>query len=40
MVESSDRMWSNGEGNGKPLQYPCLENTEWYEKAKTQDTER
>ena len=26
MVETSDRMWSNGEGNGKPLQYSCLEN--------------
>ena len=26
MVESSDRMWSTGEGNGKPLQYPCLQN--------------
>ena len=26
MVESSDRMWSTGEGNGKPLQYSCLEN--------------
>ena len=26
MVEKSDRMWSTGEGNGKPLQYPCLEN--------------
>ena len=26
MVERSDRMWSTGEGNGKPLQYPCLEN--------------
>ena len=25
-VERSDRMWSTGEGNGKPLQYPCLEN--------------
>ena len=24
--ESSDRMWSTGEGNGKPLQYSCLEN--------------
>ena len=24
-VESSDRMWSTGEGNGKPLHYPCLE---------------
>ena len=26
MVEKSDRMWSSGEGNGKPLQYSCLEN--------------
>ena len=26
MVERSDRMWSTGEGNGKPLQYLCLEN--------------
>ena len=26
MVESSDRMWSTGEGNGKPHQYSCLEN--------------
>ena len=26
MVESSDKMWSAGEGNGKPLQYSCLEN--------------
>ena len=26
MVESSDTMWSTGEGNGKPLQYSCLEN--------------
>ena len=25
MVERSDRMWSSGEGNGKPLQYSCLE---------------
>ena len=25
-VEWSDRMWSTGEGNGKPLQYSCLEN--------------
>ena len=22
----SDRMWSTGEGNGKPFQYSCLEN--------------
>ena len=26
MVERSDRMGSTGEGNGKPLQYSCLEN--------------
>ena len=26
MVENSDKMWSTGEGNGKPLQYSCLEN--------------
>ena len=26
MVESSDKKWSPGEGNGKPLQYSCLEN--------------
>ena len=26
MVERSDSMWSTGEGNGKPLQYSCLEN--------------
>ena len=26
LVERSDRMWSTGEGNGKPLQYSCLEN--------------
>ena len=35
MVERSDRMWSTGEGNGKPLQYSCLENPmNKYEKAK------
>ena len=27
MVERFDRMWSTGEGNGKPLQYSCLENS-------------
>ena len=27
MVDRSDRMWSTGERNGKPLQYSCLENT-------------
>ena len=26
MVESSDKTWSTGEGNGKPLQYSCREN--------------
>ena len=24
-VDSSDKMWSTGEGNDKPLQYSCLE---------------
>ena len=27
MVERSDRLWSTGEGNGKPLHDSCLENT-------------
>ena len=27
MVESSDKMWSTGEGNGKPLQDSWLENS-------------
>ena len=26
MVEKSDRAWSSGEGNGRQLQYSCLEN--------------
>ena len=26
MVESFDKTWFTGEGNGKPLQYCCLEN--------------
>ena len=26
MVESSDKTWSTGEGDSKPLQYSCLEN--------------
>ena len=26
MVERPDRMWSTGEGNGKPLQYSCRGN--------------
>ena len=25
-MERPDRTWSTGEGNGKPLQYSCLEN--------------
>ena len=27
MVEGSDKTWSTGEGNGKPLPYSCLENS-------------
>ena len=26
MAERSDKRWSTGEENGKPLQYSCLEN--------------
>ena len=26
MVESSDKAWSTGEGNGRPLQDSCLKN--------------
>ena len=26
MVEGSDKTWSTGQGNGKPLQYSCFEN--------------
>ena len=26
LVESSDKTWSTGEENGKPLQYSCLKN--------------
>ena len=26
LVDRSDRTWSTGEGDGKPLQYSCLEN--------------
>ena len=26
MVESSDKLWFTGEGNGKSLEYSCLEN--------------
>ena len=34
MVESSDKLWSTGEGNGKSLQYSCLRPHEYYEKGK------
>ena len=27
MVESSDKTWSTGEENSKPLQHSCLENS-------------
>ena len=27
MVESPDKTWSTGEGNGKPLKNSCLENS-------------
>ena len=26
IVDSSDKTWSTGKRNGKPLQYSCLEN--------------
>ena len=26
MVEISNKMWSTGDRNGRPLQYSCLEN--------------
>ena len=26
MLESSGKMWSTGEGNGKSIQYSCFEN--------------
>ena len=26
VMETSDKTWSTGEGDGKPLQYSCLEN--------------
>ena len=34
MVESSDKTWSTGEGNGKPLQYSCLDPTNSMKKQK------
>ena len=34
-IGSLKKMWSTGERNGKPLQYPCLENPmKSYEEAK------
>ena len=27
VVKSSDKTWSTGEGNGKPPQHSCLENS-------------
>ena len=39
MVESSDKMWSTGEGNGKPLQYSCLENPKKRQKDRTMKDE-
>ena len=27
VVENSDKTWSTGEGNGKPPQHSCLENS-------------
>ena len=41
MVESSDKTWPTGEGNGKTLQYSCLENPmNNMKKAQRYDTER
>ena len=39
MVERSDRMWSAGEGNGKPLQ-SCLENPKKSMKRQKDRTQR
>ena len=38
MVERSDRMWSNGKGNGKPLQYFCLEDPMYSKKRQNDRT--
>ena len=40
MVERPDRMWSTGEGNGKPLQYSCLENSMNSRKRQTDRIQR
>ena len=45
-VASSNKMWSTGEGNGKPLQYSCHANpmksiySQQYEKAKKDRTQK
>ena len=38
MVENSDRMWSTGEGEGKPLQYSSLENPVYNKKRQKDRT--
>ena len=38
IVESSDKTWSTGEGNGKPLQFSCLENPMNSTKRQTERT--
>ena len=35
LSRDSDGMWSTGEGNGKPLQYSCLENSVKRQKDRT-----
>ena len=40
MVDSSDKMWSTGEGNVKPLQHSCLENPVNCMKIQTYMTQR
>jgi len=40
MVERSERMWSTGERNGKPLQYSCLENPMNSMKRHTQEFDK
>ena len=40
MVQRCDKMWSTGEGNGKPLQHSCLENPlDSMKRQKRYDTE-
>ena len=38
-MEISDKAWSTGEGNGKPLHYSCLENPMDSMKRRSSDTE-